>query len=59
MAVALVDLNQLDKSREQARYILNLDPGFSIKTWSAGLKFKDTSWNRRLEQSLLEAGLPE
>jgi TolB-like protein len=59
MAVALVDLNQLDKSKEQARYILNLDPGFSIKTWSAGIEFKDTSWNRKLERNLLEAGLPE
>ena len=59
MAVALVDLNQPDKSREQARYILNLAPGFSVNTWSAGIEFKDPSWNRKLEQKLLEAGLPE
>ena len=59
LAIALVDLNQLDKSKEQARYILNLDPGFSIKTWSAGIEFKDTSWNRKLAQNLLIAGLPE
>ena len=59
MTIALVELAQLDESKNQAQCILNRDPGFSVHEWSSGIEFKDISWNRRLEQNLRNAGLPD
>ena len=59
MTIALVELAQLDESKKHANRILDQDPGFSIHAWSSGIEFKDISWNRKLEQNLREAGLPD
>jgi adenylate cyclase len=59
LAITLIELGRRDESREQARQILDLDPGFSIAVWCTGIVFKDVSWNRKLEQNLRDANLPE
>jgi len=58
LVITLIDLGRYDESRKLAQQILYQEPGFSIDAWSQGLKFKDTSWNRKLEQNLSEANLP-
>jgi adenylate cyclase len=58
LVITLIDLGGYDESRKLAQQILDQEPGFSIGAWSQGLKFKDTSWNRKLEQNLSEANLP-
>ena len=59
MAIALVELAQLDESKKQAQCILDRDPSYSVHAWSSGIEFKDNSWNRKLEQNLRNAGLPD
>jgi adenylate cyclase len=59
LAITLIDLGRRDESREQARQILDLDPEFSTAVWCTGMVFKDISWNRKLEQNLRDANLPE
>jgi adenylate cyclase len=58
LVITLNELGRRDESREQARKILDLDPGFSIATWSIGIVFRDISWHRKLEQNLHDANLP-
>lgn len=57
--ITLIDLDRPDESRKLVGQILDFDPGFSTAVWSGGLKFKDISWNSKLEQKLRKAGLPE
>jgi adenylate cyclase len=59
LAIALVELAQLDESKKQAQCILDRDPSFSVHAWSSGIEFRDNSWNRKLEQNLRNAGLPD
>jgi adenylate cyclase len=59
LVITLIDLGRYDESRKLAQQILDQEPGFSIDAWSQGLNFKDTSWNRKLEQNLRDANLPE
>jgi TolB-like protein/class 3 adenylate cyclase/tetratricopeptide (TPR) repeat protein len=58
LTITLVELGRRDESREQAKQVIDLDPGFSIAAWSRGIAFEDISWNRKLEQSLRDANLP-
>lgn len=59
LTITLAELGRRDESREQAHQVLGLDPGFSIAAWSTGIEFEDISWNRKLEQNLRDANLPE
>jgi adenylate cyclase len=59
LVITLIDLGRYDESRKLAQQILDQEPGFSIDAWSQGLNFKDLSWNRKLEQNLRDANLPE
>lgn len=59
LTITLVELGRRDESKEQAKQVIDLDPGFSIAAWSRGIAFEDISWNRKLEQSLRDANLPE
>ena len=39
--------------------ILSIDPDFSIKTYMAGLSYRDPAESARFEEGLRKAGLPE
>jgi TolB-like protein/Tfp pilus assembly protein PilF len=56
---ALGELGRLDEAREAARDVLQQEPNFSIKAYTAGLSYRDPADVERIAEGLRQAGLPE
>jgi TolB-like protein/Tfp pilus assembly protein PilF len=56
---ALGELGWLDEAREAARDVLQQEPDFTIKAYTAGLSYRNPSDLERIADGLRQAGLPE
>ncbi len=56
---ALGELGWLDEAREAARDVLQQEPDFTIKAYTAGLSYRNPSDLERIAKGLRQAGLPE
>lgn len=56
---ALGELGWLDEARQAARDVLEQEPGFSIKAYSAGLSYRNPTDVERIAEGLRQAGLPQ
>ncbi len=59
LASTLGELGRQEDAKRSAAEILKLDPEFSIKTYMAGLSYRDPAAKARFEDGLRKAGLPE
>jgi TolB-like protein/Tfp pilus assembly protein PilF len=56
---ALGELGRLDEAREAAQALLQQEPDFSIRAYTAGLSYRDPADVERIAKGLRQAGLPE
>ena len=59
LAATLGELGREADAKKLDAEILRREPGFSTKTYVAGLSYRDPAESTRFEISLREAGLPE
>ncbi len=56
---ALGEMGRLDEAREAAQALLQQEPDFSIRAYTAGLSYRDPADVERIAKGLRQAGLPE
>ena len=59
LASTLGELDRLADARQPVAEALRLKPDFSIRTYTAGLSYRDPAVLARFEEGLRKAGLPE
>lgn len=59
LIATLAQAGQVEQAKAEARDLLQLKPGFTVKDWLTPRPFKDLAQQTLLYQSLVDAGLPE
>ena len=59
LASMLGELGREKDAKKIVSYILSTDPNFSIKTYVAGLSYRDPAVSERFGEGLRKVGLPE